>query len=156
MLVTRRLRFEMAAGDRVFSNPGREDNYSTPEPFPTITDIRVEPVLTDLFGVQMRWWSAAHGVVTDFPRWDPLERDGRLDDPEWWPVGSASQPFFDAEQNWVFRCWEDEGFVYVPGGLRLVSWERRFRVPRDVFIAAWRDGVRRIKASVPPSAGRTP
>jgi hypothetical protein len=124
--------------------------YETLEPFPTIEDLEIEPLLTEYFGVQMVWRSASLGVVTEFPWWDNLERNARLDDPTWWPVGTVSQPYVDAEQNWTFMCWEDDDFVYVLQGHDFASWERRFRVPTDTFRSAWRRGVRRIKASVPP------
>jgi hypothetical protein len=140
----------MASGDRVFKNPGRKSNYWSPEPYPTISDLRVEPQVTELFGVQMVWRSATHGVIATFPWWDNLEHNVRLDDPEWWPVGTAAEPFFDADQDWVFESWADEHFVYVVEGLDIASYERRYRVPRAAFLDAWRDGVRRIKASVPP------
>ena len=133
----------------MFSNPGRHSNYWSPEPFPTIADLRVEARRTDQFGIQMVWWSEAHGVIATFPWWDNLETDVRLDDPDWWPVGTEAKHYFDAEQDWVFESWADDRFVYVVEGLDIASYERRFMVPRDAFLEAWREGVRRIKSATP-------
>lgn len=138
----------MTPDDRYFRNPGVKGHDLSSDPFATIADIQVEPVLTEQFGVQMAWRSPSMGLLTVFYWWDNLEHDPRLDDPDWWPVGTASEPFFDADQDWVFECWADEEFVYVQEGFDIMSWERRFRVPRKVFLAAWQDGVRRIKESV--------
>ena len=138
------------AGDRLFSNAAQKSRYWSPEPWPTITDIRVDPLPTEHFGIQMVWRSATHGVIATFPWWDNLERNARLNAPDWWPVGTESDHYVDAEQDWVFESRADAQFVYVVEGLDIATYERRYRVRRDVFLAAWRDGVRRIKASVPP------
>lgn len=140
----------MSADERFFSNPGRTSNYWSPEPFPTIADVEVEARPTETFGIQMVWRSAAHGVVATFPWWDNLESDVRFDDPDWWPVGTEADHFFDADQGWVFEAWADDRYVYVIEGHELGTWERRYKVPRDTFLVAWRAGVRQIKSAVPP------
>lgn len=137
----------MSADERFFSNPGRTSNYWSPEPFPTIADVEVEARPTETFGMQMVWRSAAHGVVATFPWWDNLESDVRFDDPDWWPVGTEADHFFDIEQGWVFEAWADDRYVYVVEGHEPGTWERRYKVPRDSFLVAWREGVRQIKRS---------
>jgi hypothetical protein len=133
----------------LFRNPGRKNDYWSPEQVPTITDVRVDARPTDQFGIQMVWWSAGHGVIATFPWWDNLESDARLDDPDWWPVGTEGEHYFDADQDWVFESWADEKFVYIVEGLDIASYERRYKVPRDILLDAWREGVRRIRSATP-------
>jgi hypothetical protein len=85
--------------------------------FRTITDFLIDPVETQAFGVQMRWLSATEGVLTTFPWWDHLERQGNhLDEAEWTRPWTVDDPYVDADQEWVFQAWVADGFVYVRSG----------------------------------------
>jgi hypothetical protein len=134
----------------IFRNPGRFLSYGQPEAVPTIDDLEVEAVMTEHAGVSMQWRSVGRGIVATFPAWVNLETNKRLADPDWWPVGTEAEPFTDAAQDWVFRCWADDDWVYVVEGYDIASWERRYRVPREAFRRAWRRGAALIRASVPP------
>ena len=125
----------MAPSDRAFNDRYPTTNYWPPERFTTITDLRVDPLFTESFGVQMVWRSAGNGVIMAFPWWDNLERNAKIADPTWWPVGTGAEHFFDADQEWAFECWADDAFVYVINGLDYGrSPQRRFRVPRDASV----------------------
>lgn len=132
---------------KVFRNPGRTLAYAPPAPFATISDVRVEPLPTEGFGTHMVWTSIREGVIATFPWWDNVQTDERLESRDWWPVGSAAEPYVDADQDWTFQCWADDEWVYVVEGLDFTSWERRYRVPRHAFELAWREGVERIRSA---------
>ena len=53
--------------------------------------------------------------------------------------------------NWGIRIWRDDAHVYVvhDGG---VGWNTWFRVPVHVFLAAWQDGIDRIRATDAPAS----
>jgi hypothetical protein len=146
--------------DQLFTNGGpywvpvgRTNMFQAPAPddFPTITDLRVEPVVRadGMFGVQMRWVSAQYGVVTVFPWWDDLQRDFPLHVRNGIPFGTLDDPFFDADQDWGFQAWQDGVHIYVVHDAGS-GWNTWYRVPVAVFEAAWKDGTELIARTIPP------
>lgn len=150
------------AVDRLFINSepyrhglpeGTFPDSSPLDSFPIVDDLRVLPVpdLTGHFGVHMRWVSDAHGVIAVFPWWDHLERDRdrQLIVPGDFPVGSLAAPFVHADHDWGIRIWLEGSWVCVvhDGGGGWTTW---FRVPLDVFTAAWRAGIARIRMTYAP------
>ena len=129
---------------------GTFSESTAPEAFPIVDDLRVEPVpdMTGHLGVQMRWVSDTLGVVAVFPWWDHLERDADLRSivPDGVPIGTPDEPFLEIDMNWGIRIWRNGPYVYVvhDGG---AGWNTWFRVPIDVFLAAWQDGIDRIRAT---------
>ena len=135
----------MAKRRAVFRNPGRQLAYAAPAPFGTLPDLRVDFEHVDALGPHMVWSSRAHGVVATFPWWDRPDLARFFADAHWSPVGTEKMPFIDAEQNWFFKSWRDEKFVYWVEGIDGASWERRLRVPVEVFDRAWREA--RVRAA---------
>jgi len=138
------------------NGPTYHSGGTPPAPYPTVRDFRVRAIGHPLFGVQMAWLSDALGPVTTFPWWDNLEADPRLAHPLWRPVGTKADPFVDSEQGWIVEIWADRSFVYVHQGnvdkARIHTW---YRVPMDVFEAAWKAGLDEIKRTVPPPMPKT-
>jgi hypothetical protein len=133
------------AQEQTFRNPGRRLSYASEPPYPTIEDVEVDIDPKPPFGLHSVWRSARKGVIATFPSWDNIESDPRLKEADRLPVGTAAQHFVDADQDWFFEAWAQDGYVYVIEGLDLGQWERRHRMPMAAFESAWRRGVDRIR-----------
>jgi hypothetical protein len=123
----------------VFRNPGRHLAYAAAAPFETVTELQVDFEDRDGLGVQMVWLSSQRGVVATFPWWGPTELARVFEAPEWPPIGTEQESLLDADQDWFFRSWRQDDFVYWVEGFDGASWERRLRVPVAVFNRAWGD-----------------
>ena len=126
------------------NGPWRE---GTPlDAYPIIADFTVEPApdVPAMFGVQMRWVSPTHGILSVFPWWDHLEWSGnRLDELDWSRPWTQADPFIDADQNFSITMWVADDHVYVVSGLSSLdaAW---YRVPVARFeseLARFRSGL---------------
>lgn len=130
--------------------------------YPTIADFTVEaaPDVPAMFGVQMRWVSPTHGILSEFPWWDHLDKPGsRLVEDYWAGEWSEERPFVDADQDFWINMWVADDHVYVVSGLGPgdSNW---YRVPRARFdseLARFRAGLAAgdIAAGSRPSNMRT-
>jgi hypothetical protein len=75
--------------------------------------------------------SAARGELARFPAWERADRDLRHFDADDIPTGTRDEPFVDVDEGWRIEIFEEGKHVYVTEN------DRRFRVPRDDYFAAW-------------------
>ena len=122
----------------------------------TVTDFAIALERRDTLGVFMEWRSLALGLLTPFDYYGHLEEPDRVfldaqDEPRrlsdgWRPVGTATRPYIDLEQGYVFSAWADDRFVYVEYGDEepepfVRTW---YRVPVLQFDEAWASMLRRL------------
>lgn len=87
--------------------------------------------------------SATRGELARFPAWERADRDLRhfiIDDI---PTGSRAEPFVDVDDGWRIVIFEEGEHVYVYEN------DAGFRVPRDVYFAAWETLIARYNPAVP-------
>ena len=73
--------------------------------FPLINDFYINIDKTDLFGYHLDYRSEKHGLLSNFPWWDNIERE--IHSEKDIPIGTLEEPFDDLEQGWqiyIFDC----------------------------------------------------
>jgi hypothetical protein len=110
------------------------------------------PPITDFFltlreegegGLHIEMMSRTRGPLAGFPAWDHADRDLRhftLDDI---PFGTEDEPFEDADESWrlVILARGKDVFI-LEGDAPRGALTRRYRVPREQYLAAWEELIR--------------
>ncbi len=111
--------------------------------FPGEDELAGFPLVSD-FSVQVvdrliEYRSARRGRVAGFPAWENADRDLIHFTAADVPFGSYDHPYDDADEAWRMMLFEHGGFMYVLEGdsPRQEDFPRFFRVPRDLYFAAW-------------------
>jgi len=94
-------------------------------------------------GLHIVMKSRARGPLAGFPAWDHADRDLRhftLDDI---PLGTEDEPFEDADEAWriVILARGTDVFI-LEGDSPNGPLSRRYRIPRDQYLAAWEELIR--------------
>ena len=87
--------------------------------------------------------SRARGHLAGFPAWDHADRDLRHFTPDDIPLGTEDEPFEDADDAWRIMIFtRDTEVVVLEGDAPHGELTRRYRIPRDQYLAAWEELIR--------------
>ena len=94
-------------------------------------------------GLHIQLMSRTRGHLAGFPAWDHADRDLRHFTPADIPLGTDEEPFEDAGEAWriVIVAQGNEVFV-LEGDAPLGELTRRYRIPREQYLAAWDELIR--------------
>jgi hypothetical protein len=89
-------------------------------------------------GLHIELTSRSQGRLAGFPAWDRADRDLRHFTPDDIPLGSEDEPFAEVDDAWriVIFARGNEVFVF-EGDAPLGPLPRRYRIPRQLYLAAW-------------------
>jgi hypothetical protein len=94
-------------------------------------------------GLHIVMMSRTRGPLAGFPAWDHADRDLRhfiLDDI---PLGTEDEPFEDADEQWRIAIVTRGTEVFLlEGDFPNGAFTRRYRIPRDEYLAAWEELIR--------------
>ena len=101
-------------------------------------------------GLHIRMMSRSRGHLAGFPAWDHADRDLRHFTHDDIPLGDDEEPYLDADDAWPIVIIARGADVFIlEGETPTGPLPRRYRVPRDLYIAAWDDLIRRYHRAVP-------
>ena len=117
---------------------------------PRIADFSLTLAEESEGGLHIRMMSRARGHLAGFPAWDHADRDLRHFTHDDIPLGDDEEPYEDADDAWriVIIARGPDVFI-LEGDSPHGPLPRRYRVPRDHYIAAWDDLIRRYHRAVP-------
>ena len=103
-----------------------------------VTDFYLTLDEADEGGLHIAMMSRARGHLAGFPAWDHADRDLRHFTHDDIPLGTDDEPFEDADEAWriVILAQGKEVFI-LEGDAPRGELTRRYRVPRDQYLAAW-------------------
>ncbi|MEA2417210.1 MAG: hypothetical protein QOI58_3867 [Thermoanaerobaculia bacterium] len=112
-----------------------------------MTTIDDAPRVTDFYltlneypegGLHIAMMSRTRGHLAGFPAWDHADRDLRHFTHDDIPLGTDDEPFEDADEAWriVILALEKDVFI-LEGDAPRGPLTRRYRIPRDQYLAAW-------------------
>jgi hypothetical protein len=110
---------------------------------PRITDFHLTLVDYPEGGLHIRMMSRTRGDLAGFPAWDHADRDLRHFTPADIPLGTEEQPFEDADEAWriaILAAGTD--VLILEGDTPRGEFTRRYRIPRDQYLAAWEELIR--------------
>jgi hypothetical protein len=94
-------------------------------------------------GLHIRMLSRTRGDLAGFPAWDHADRDLRHLTPDDIPLGTEEEPFQDADDTWRIAILAVANDVFIfEGDSPRGAFTRRYRVPREQYVAAWEDLIR--------------
>jgi hypothetical protein len=89
-------------------------------------------------GLHIELLSRTRGRIASFPGWDHADRDLRHFTPDDIPLGTDEEPFEDADEAWRIVIFERGKDVFIlEGDSPRGSLTRRYRIPREQYLAAW-------------------
>jgi len=94
-------------------------------------------------GLHIVMMSRTRGHLAGFPAWDHADRDLRHFTPDDIPLGTEDEPFEDADEQWRIVILASGTDIFIlegdsPNG----ALTRRYRIPRDQYLAAWEELIR--------------
>jgi hypothetical protein len=94
-------------------------------------------------GLHIEMLSRTRGHLAGFPAWDHADRDLRHFTPDDIPLGTEEEPFEDADEAWriVILARGNDVFL-LEGDSPLGALTRRYRIPRERYLAAWDELIR--------------
>jgi hypothetical protein len=94
-------------------------------------------------GLHIELLSRTRGHLAGFPAWDHADRDLRHFTPADIPLGTEDEPFEDADEVWriVILAVGNDVFI-LEGDAPQGALTRRYRVPREQYLAAWEELIR--------------
>ena len=88
--------------------------------------------------------SRTRGRLAGFPAWDHADRDLRHFTPDDIPLGTDDEPFEDADEAWrIVILAQGKDVFILEGDSPHGALTRRFRIPREQYLAAWNDLIRK-------------
>jgi hypothetical protein len=111
---------------------------------PRISDFHLTLVDYPEGGLHIEMRSRTRGHLAGFPAWDHADRDLRHFTPDDIPLGTEEEPFEDADEAWriaILPAGKD--VVVLEGDAPHGPFTRRYRIPREQYLAAWNDLIRR-------------
>jgi hypothetical protein len=110
---------------------------------PRITDFYLTLVAYPEGGLHIEMLSRTRGHLAAFPAWDHADRDLRHFTPDDIPLGTEEEPFEDADESWRITILAAGKEVFIlEGDAPRGAFTRRYRLPRDQYLAAWNDLIR--------------
>src|SRR5436305_14209525 len=110
---------------------------------PRITDFSLTLVDYPEGGLHIELMSRTRGHLAGFPAWDHADRDLRHFTPDDIPLGTEDIPFEDADEAWRITIVARGKDVFVlEGDSPHGPFTRRYRIPRDQYLAAWQELIR--------------
>jgi hypothetical protein len=112
-----------------------------------MTTIDDAPCVTDFYltlrehsegGLHIEMMSRTRGPLAGFPAWDHADRDLRHFTPDDIPLGTDDEPFQDADEAWrIVILAQGKDVFILEGDAPRGPLTRRYRIPRDQYLAAW-------------------
>jgi len=103
-----------------------------------ITDFYLTLDEADEGGLHIAMMSRARGHLAGFPAWDHADRDLRHFTHDDIPLGIDDEPFEDADEAWrIVILAQGKDVFILEGDAPRGELTRRYRVPRDQYLAAW-------------------
>jgi hypothetical protein len=94
-------------------------------------------------GLHIEMMSRTRGHLAGFPAWDHADRDLRHFTHADIPLGTEEIPFEDADEAWRIVILPQGTDVFIlEGDAPRGELTRRYRIPRDQYLAAWDDLIR--------------
>jgi hypothetical protein len=94
-------------------------------------------------GLHIEMLSRTRGPLAGFPAWDHADRDLRHFTPADIPLGTEEIPFEDADEAWRIVILPRGTDVFIlEGDAPHGALTRRYRIPREQYLAAWDDLIR--------------
>lgn len=111
---------------------------------PLIFDFFLTLREADEGGLHVELMSESQGHLAGFPAWDHADRDLRHFTHDDIPLGDDEEPYADADENWriVIVARANDVFV-LEGDSPRGPLPRRYRIPREHYMAAWDALIRR-------------
>jgi hypothetical protein len=110
---------------------------------PRITDFYLTLIDYPEGGLHIEMMSRTRGHLAGFPAWDHADRDLRHFTPADLPLGTEEQPFEDADESWRIAILAvGTEVVILEGDALRGPLTRRYRIPREQYLAAWNDLIR--------------
>ncbi|MEA2328785.1 MAG: hypothetical protein QOE68_3744 [Thermoanaerobaculia bacterium] len=117
-----------------------------------LNDLDALPPISDFYltlrehpegGLHIEMMSRTRGHLAGFPAWDHADRDLRHFTPDDIPLGTEEEPFEDADESWriVILPLANDVFI-LEGDAPRAALARRYRVPREQYLAAWDELIR--------------
>ena len=116
------------------------------------------PLVSDFFltlreedegGMHIELMSRSHGHLAGFPAWDHADRDLRHFTHDDIPLGDEEEPFADADEEWRIVIFARGNEVFVlEGDSPHGPLPRRYRIPRENYLAAWDALIRRYHSAM--------
>ena len=89
-------------------------------------------------GLHIELLSRTRGHLAGFPAWDHADRDLRHFTPDDIPLGTDDEPFEDADEAWRIVILAQGNDIFIlEGDAPHGPLTRRYRIPRDQYLAAW-------------------
>jgi hypothetical protein len=100
-------------------------------------------------GLHIAMMSRSRGHLAGFPAWDHADRDLRHFTHDDIPLGDEEEPFIDAGEEWriVIVAHGNDVFI-LEGDSPKGPLPRRYRIPRDHYLAAWDELIRQYHRAV--------
>jgi hypothetical protein len=109
----------------------------------TITDFSLTLREEGEGGLHIQLLSRTRGRLAGFPAWDHADRDLRHFTPADIPLGTEEEPFEDADESWrIVILARGADVVILEGDAPNGALTRRYRIPREHYLAAWDDLIR--------------
>jgi hypothetical protein len=110
-------------------------------------DLDDAPLITDFYltldeapegGLHIAMMSRTRGHLAGFPAWDHADRDLRHFTHDDIPLGDDEEPFEDADEAWrIVILAQGKDVFLLEGDAPRGELPRRYRIPRDQYLAAW-------------------
>jgi hypothetical protein len=95
-------------------------------------------------GLHVELMSESKGHLAGFPAWDHADRDLRHFTHDDIPLGDEEEPYEDADQDWRIVIFARGNDIFVlEGDSPHGALPRRYRIPRELYMAAWDELIRR-------------
>jgi hypothetical protein len=95
-------------------------------------------------GLHIEMMSRKQGHLAGFPAWDHADRDLRHFTPADIPLGTDDEPFEDADESWrIAILARGNDVLILEGDAPSGPFTRRYRIPREQYLAAWHDLIAR-------------
>jgi hypothetical protein len=89
-------------------------------------------------GLHIAMMSRVRGHLAGFPAWDHADRDLRHFTHDDIPLGTDDEPFEDADESWrIVILAQGKDVFILEGDAPRGELTRRYRIPRDQYLAAW-------------------
>ena len=103
-----------------------------------VTDFYLTLDEADEGGLHIAMMSRARGHLAGFPAWDHADRDLRHFTHDDIPLGIDDEPFEDADEAWrIVILAQGKDVFILEGDAPHGELTRRYRIPRDQYLAAW-------------------
>ena len=111
---------------------------------PLISDFYLNLRQEDEGGLHIELMSESQGHLAGFPAWDHADRDLRHFTHDDIPLGDDEEPYEDADEDWrIVIVARGNDVIVLEGDSPRGPLPRRYRIPRERYLAAWDELIRR-------------